>query len=153
MTLYDCSKCAGYCCAYPIIPVKQKDTARIAAHFKVSLKEAKEKYTTPDGEGGRSLKHRWDKKLETDACIFLNQSSRMCTIYKSRPEICREHPGDRCEWYDRSLIEKIGNGGRKVVLLKVMPWTIDADYPDYTESDMPDLLQSYSRGNRKGKFR
>ena len=29
--LYDCMKCPGYCCSYPVIEVKDRDAERIAA--------------------------------------------------------------------------------------------------------------------------
>ena len=41
---YDCSKCPGYCCSYPVIEVKDRDAERIAKHFGMTLKEAEKKY-------------------------------------------------------------------------------------------------------------
>jgi hypothetical protein len=29
---YDCMKCPGYCCSYPVIEVKDHDALRIAKH-------------------------------------------------------------------------------------------------------------------------
>ena len=34
---YDCSKCPGYCCSYPVIQVTKRDAMRIAKHFGLSL--------------------------------------------------------------------------------------------------------------------
>ena len=79
------------------------------------------------------MKQRHDKVLNTPTCIFLNQKTRNCSVYKARPQICRDYPGDRCEWNDRRLLEGIAGNGKKVIRLKVMPWTIDGDYPLYTE--------------------
>ena len=41
---YDCLKCPGYCCSYPVIEVKDKDAARIAKHFNMPLEKAEKKY-------------------------------------------------------------------------------------------------------------
>ncbi len=30
---YDCLKCPGYCCSYPVIEVRDRDAVRIAKHF------------------------------------------------------------------------------------------------------------------------
>ena len=41
MALYDCLKCPGYCCSYPVIEVKDRDAERIAKHFGLSLKQGR----------------------------------------------------------------------------------------------------------------
>ena len=41
---YDCLKCPGYCCSYPLIEVTKRDIARVAKHFDVSLEKAKKKF-------------------------------------------------------------------------------------------------------------
>ena len=41
---YDCLKCPGYCCSYPVIEVKDRDAERIAKHFDLTLKQAEKKY-------------------------------------------------------------------------------------------------------------
>jgi uncharacterized protein len=41
---YDCLKCPGYCCSYPVIEVKDRDAERIAKHFGLTLKAAEKKY-------------------------------------------------------------------------------------------------------------
>ena len=45
---YDCLKCPGYCCSYPIIEVKDRYAKQIAKHFGVSLAEADKKYFRKD---------------------------------------------------------------------------------------------------------
>ena len=142
--LYDCSDCPAYCCGYPIIEVKKKDIRRLARHFQLSEAEAKEKFTEKENNRVRKMHHRADKKLDTTTCMMLNQKTRQCSIYKARPDICREHPGDRCEWYDRRLLESIA-AGRRVIKLHSYPWTIDGDEPLYEAKKMPQLVEEYAK--------
>ena len=149
--LYDCDKCPGYCCGYPVIAASKKDIRRIATHFGMDYDTARDKFTEKENNRVRKMRQRHDKKLGTPVCVFLNQKTRGCSIYKARPQICRDHPGDRCEWNDRRLIESVG--GRKVVRLKVMPWDTDGDYPLYVARRLPELVQSYAEGRGKLPFR
>ena len=40
---YNCLKCPGYCCSYPVIEVKDRDAARIDKHFGLPLEKAEKK--------------------------------------------------------------------------------------------------------------
>lgn len=151
MKLYDCEKCAAYCCGYPIIEAKKQDIRRLARHFQLDYETARERFTEKENNRVRKLRHRPDRKLGATICMFLNQKTRQCSIYSARPQICRDHPGDRCEWNDRRLLETL-SGGRKVVRLKVMPWHTDSEYPDYTANKLPNLLRSYVEGRGKMPF-
>ncbi|MDM5147951.1 YkgJ family cysteine cluster protein [Candidatus Persebacteraceae bacterium Df01] len=146
--LYDCDSCPAYCCGYPVIAATKTDIRRLARHFKLSEEEARDRFTEKENNRVRKLRQRPDKKLGTPACVFLNQKTRGCSIYKARPQICRDHPGDRCEWNDRRLLESIANG-KKVIRLKVMPWQTDGDYPLYTAKKLPALLNAYVSNNGK----
>lgn len=146
---YNCNDCVAYCCGYPIIEVKPPDIRRLARHFGVSPEQAKADWTEQENNRVRKLKQREDKKVGAPTCIFLNQKTRQCSVYYARPQICRDHPGDRCEWYDRQLFESIANGGRRVIQLKAMPWTIDGDDPLYTEKKLPDLLYQYAKVKKR----
>lgn len=148
---YDCNDCPAYCCGYPIIEVKPIDIRRLARYFGVSADEAKAQFSEQENNRVRKLKQKPDKKFGSPVCMFLNQKSRQCSIYEARPTICREHPGDRCEWYDRRLFESLARGNRKVIRLKAMPWTIDGDTPIYTEKKLPDLLYEYAKKKVKKK--
>ncbi len=105
---YDCTKCVGYCCSiYDRVDVNQKDIKRLAKHFGVSEKKAKEKFTTMV-DGYRSLKRKDDLIFER-TCYFLDQTTRLCSIYDARPGTCREwpvHSGDRCVYYDILQFER-----------------------------------------------
>jgi Fe-S-cluster containining protein len=100
---YDCDKCVAYCCSiYERVQVTPKDVRRLAAHFKVTTEAAALRFTKLNGKE-RILRRRADR-LFGQACMFLNQDTRKCTIYDARPDVCREFPDDsRCAYFD--LIE------------------------------------------------
>ena len=142
MQPYDCEKCPAYCCGYPVIEATKTDIRRLARRFGMEPGAAREKFTERENNRVRKMRQQYDKKLGAPVCIFLDQKTRNCSVYEARPQICRDHPGDRCEWHDRRLLENAG--GKKVIRLKVMPWDIDADYPFYTERKTPALLEEYA---------
>lgn len=148
--LYDCDKCPAYCCGYPIIEASKKDIRRLARHFGLDYDAAREKFTEKENNRVRKMRQRPDKKLGAPLCIFLNQKTRRCSVYHARPQICRDHPGDRCEWNDRRLLESVA--GRKTIRLKVMPWHTDGDYPLYGARKLPELVHSYAEGRGKLPF-
>jgi Fe-S-cluster containining protein len=100
---YDCEKCVAYCCSiYDRVQVTPRDVRRLAAHFNVLPEVATQRFTKLWGKE-RILRRRADR-LFGQACMFLNQETRKCTIYHARPGTCREFPTtSRCAYYD--LIE------------------------------------------------
>lgn len=148
---YDCDSCPAYCCGYPVIEAKPADIRRLGRHFGMSADDAKERFTEKENNRVRKLRQTHDTKLGAPVCMFLNRKTRQCGVYAARPQICRDYPGDRCEWNDRRLLETIAKGGAKVIRLKVMPWKIDADYPDYTGNKLPALVSAYAK-SRMGKI-
>ena len=44
MALYDCRKCPGYCCSYPIVTVTQRDLERLAKHLGLSEAECEKRH-------------------------------------------------------------------------------------------------------------
>ncbi len=93
----------AYCCSiYERVQVTPKDVRRLAAHFEVTPEVAALRFTKLNGKE-RILRRRADR-LFGQACMFLNQDTRKCTIYDGRPDVCREFPDDtRCAYFD--LIE------------------------------------------------
>ena len=146
MADFDCSKCPAFCCGYPIIEATKRDIRRLARHFSVNEAEARERFTEKENNRVRKLRQRADRRMGTKVCMFLNQRTRNCGIYEARPQICREYPGDRCEWNDRRLLESAKRGGRKVWRLKVAPWRVHENYPTYTARRLPALVESYADG-------
>ena len=100
---YDCDKCVAYCCSiYDRVQVTPRDIRRLAAHFSVSPEVATQRYTKVFNKE-RILRRKADR-LFGQACTFLDQDTRKCTIYNARPLVCREFPTtSRCAYYD--LIE------------------------------------------------
>jgi hypothetical protein len=105
---YDCSKCPGYCCSYQLIEIGKRDIARLAKHFGLSFEQAQERFTKYDaGEKAQVLRHRKDKIFDS-VCQFFDQKKRRCTVYESRPQVCRDYPPDspRCGYYEFLKFER-----------------------------------------------
>ena len=104
---YSCDRCPAYCCSYPRIIVDKKDIRRLAKYFGLSQKQTLKKFTKKGAEPGeRVLRHRKDETYGT-ACRFLDDESRMCSIYSARPTICRDYPGTRrCGYYEFLKFER-----------------------------------------------
>jgi uncharacterized protein len=103
--LFDCSKCPGYCCSYPIIPLNKRDVKRIARHFDLGFREAKEKFTRPQEDEKYTMRRKKDKHFGK-VCQFFDTRKRRCTIYEARPTTCRGYPGGRCGYYDFLKFER-----------------------------------------------
>ena len=103
---YDCDKCIAYCCAvYDRVQVTQRDIRRLAAHFRLLPEVATERFTKVWGKE-RILRRKADR-LFGQACMFLNQETRKCTVYDARPAACHEFPTtSRCAYYDLLEFER-----------------------------------------------
>lgn len=103
---YDCDKCVAYCCSiYERVQVGPRDIRRLAAHFGVTPEVATARYTKLFGKE-RILRRRADR-LFGQACMFLNQDTRKCTIYDARPGTCRAFPTtSRCAYFDLIQFER-----------------------------------------------
>jgi len=106
--LYDCSKCPGYCCSYPVIEVKDRDALRIARHFDLPLEAAEKKFFKA-AHGYKRILRRKDDTYYGRICRFFDTDARRCTIYEARPSTCRVFPGEgRCGYYDFLKFERDG---------------------------------------------
>jgi len=89
---YDCSKCPGYCCSYPLIEVSKTDIGRLAKHFDLDYETAEERFTLYDKEEKvRGLRKQKDEFFGT-VCRFFDIKARSCTVYEARPSTCRSYP-------------------------------------------------------------
>ena len=105
---YDCMKCPGYCCSYPVIEVKDKDAVRIAEHFHMPLEKAEKKFFKK-AHGYARIMRRQKDKVYGKICQFFDTKERRCTIYYARPSTCRIFPGKgRCGYYDFLKFERDG---------------------------------------------
>jgi Fe-S-cluster containining protein len=104
---YDCHNCPSYCCSYPRIIVTPRDIRRLAKHFGLDEATARRRFTKKGEEPGEIvLRHQKDETYGT-VCRFLDLETRMCTVHKVRPRICRDHPGSPvCHYYNFLMSER-----------------------------------------------
>jgi Fe-S-cluster containining protein len=104
---YSCAKCPGYCCSYPEIEVTARDIERLAKRFDLAYREAEERFTKlHPTEKVRLLRHKKDRVFAT-TCMFFDQKARRCTVYESRPGVCRDYPDSkRCGYYEFLKFER-----------------------------------------------
>ena len=104
---YDCNKCPAYCCSYARIVVTKRDVERLAKHHDLDTDAARKKFTRKGHEKNEIiLRHKKDEHFGT-ICRFIDSKTRGCTVYKARPKICREFPGEgRCGYYDFLKFER-----------------------------------------------
>jgi hypothetical protein len=86
-----CAQCVpAKCCRYFSLEIDRPKTRRdfddllwMLAHRQVSVYVEKKK---------------WYLMVHT-LCRFLDTDTNFCTIYDKRPQMCREHPWQDCEWH------------------------------------------------------
>jgi Fe-S-cluster containining protein len=103
--MYDCSKCPGYCCSYPLIAITKRDVERLAKHHCLTFSEAREKFTYRDPEAKYAMRRKADEHFGR-VCRFFDTEKRCCTVYEARPSTCRDFPGGRCGYYDFLMFER-----------------------------------------------
>ena len=115
---YRCEKCPAYCCTYTEIEVTSRDIERLARRFSLTYAQAEERFTKPDAKGKfRMLRHRKDTIFDS-ACMFLDQEKRQCTVYASRPGVCRKYPdSSRCGYYEFLKFERAHQDDPKFIAL------------------------------------
>jgi len=103
---YDCAKCPGYCCSYPIIQLNKRDIERLARYFGISVREAKKKYTVPREDEPMTMRRKADEHFGR-ICQFFDSEKRNCTIYEARPLACRGYPEvAHCGYYEFLKFER-----------------------------------------------
>ena len=117
-TSYDCNKCPGYCCSYPLIEVSRKDIARLASHFELDYQTAEERFTLSDKEEKvRGLRKQKDEFFGT-VCRFFDTGERRCGVYEARPETCRGYPYSKtCGYYQFLRFERDLQGDGEFVAM------------------------------------
>jgi Fe-S-cluster containining protein len=115
---YSCNECPAYCCTYGEIEVSDFDIARLAKHFGLSAREAKERFTKPDAKNTiRMMRHKQDR-IFSSACMLLDQKTRKCTVYDARPGTCRKYPqASRCGYYEFLKFEREQQGDEKFIAM------------------------------------
>lgn len=106
MAQYNCSKCPGYCCSYPVIALNMRDIERLAKYFDIPVATAQKRFTRA-AHGHKYIMRRKKDPHYGRICRFFDTDKRQCTIYKARPAACRAYPGDgRCGYYDFLMHER-----------------------------------------------
>ena len=115
---YSCAKCPAYCCTYSDIEVTNYDIERLAKLFDLDFRQAEARFTKMDSLGKvKILRHKKDQIFDS-ACMFLDQEKRRCTVYESRPGVCRKFPaGNTCGYYDFLRFERTQQGDEEFVAL------------------------------------
>ena len=114
---YTCSKCPGYCCSYPEIEVTPRDIERLGKRFDLSYRDAEERFTKTGDKGERLLRHQKDK-IFASVCTFFDRKERRCTVYESRPAVCRGYPDSpRCGYYEFLKFERNLQDDKKFIAL------------------------------------
>jgi Fe-S-cluster containining protein len=81
----DCLSCAN-CCKTMTPTFTPADLKRIAAHFKMSVEQFKEKWLR------KERKPNGDWMNRSEPCQFLNLKDNKCSIYEIRPADCAGFP-------------------------------------------------------------
>ena len=108
---FDCTKCPGYCCSHSRIAVSDYDIHRLAQHFGISDREARERFTyhyeyKAEDISEQILRHHKDKVYKS-ICRFFDRDARQCTVYPARPNVCRKYPyGNTCGYYNFLRFER-----------------------------------------------
>lgn len=115
MAKYDCTKCPGFCCSYPVIPINKADITRLAKHFKIPFETAQKRFTKAAHGRKYCLRRKKDEHFGR-ICGFFDTKERRCTIYTARPSTCREFPvQNRCGYYDFLTFEREQQGDKEWV--------------------------------------
>ena len=106
MAKYDCLKCPGFCCSYPVIALTKPDVERLAKHHNVGFDTARDRYTK-EAHGKKYVLRRKADPHFGRICRFFDTDKRRCTIYEARPDVCRAYPKvNRCGYYDFLTFER-----------------------------------------------
>lgn len=92
-----CQSCRGVCCSLPV-EVSFSDLVRMGVVDEFEADEPAKKLAKrlmKEGIVGH-FNHKNEiytlARYANDDCIYLQQKTRLCTIYQQRPETCRNHP-------------------------------------------------------------
>lgn len=93
-----CNECNAGCCSLPV-EVQAKDLIRMGMMEDFELQENPKTIARRLKKDG-VIEHYYPKKglftltrLANGDCLFLDSSTRRCSIYEKRPDTCRNHPG------------------------------------------------------------
>lgn len=94
---FDCTGCGKCCQTKGEVYLNPSETKEAAAVLNMSIDEFKDKYTSRDVTG-KKIKDSWTvlkQKKDSkgiEGCIFLDEETKMCSIYEARPLQCSTYP-------------------------------------------------------------
>jgi Fe-S-cluster containining protein len=92
-----CRDCLGTCCTMPV-EVKIDDLLRLEKISVDDMNLTRKKLVARLKKDGliKSYREATQKFMLTSRpngdCLFLNEKSRLCTVYEKRPDVCRDFP-------------------------------------------------------------
>ncbi len=92
-----CRKCIGNCCTMPV-EVKIEDLVRLGVISEDDVNGSRRKLVNRLKREGVIQSYREVTGLfmlvqrVNDDCLYLDESSRLCTVYEKRPDVCRAFP-------------------------------------------------------------
>ena len=92
-----CRQCVGSCCSLPV-EVRVADLVRMGVLQPFEADEPAKQIARRLSKAGIithfNFKHEIFTltRLANDDCLYLDQQTRLCTIYDRRPDTCRNHP-------------------------------------------------------------
>ena len=94
---FDCTGCGKCCQTKGEVYLNPNETKQAAAVLNISIDKFKDEYTSRDVTGEK-IKDSWTvlkQKKDSEGiegCIFLEEGTKMCSIYEARPLQCSTYP-------------------------------------------------------------
>lgn len=92
-----CRSCRGTCCSLPV-EVQVRDLVRMGLIDAFDAEEEPKRLAKRLMKDGviEHFNHKHARftltRLANGDCLFLDQKTRLCTVYEGRPDTCRRHP-------------------------------------------------------------
>jgi hypothetical protein len=80
--MYNCKKCPGYCCSYPLIPLDKRDVEQLAKHFGLSFRPRK---FTVERWGRKYSMRRKADKIFGGVCRFFDHREALLHRLRGPP--------------------------------------------------------------------
>jgi len=126
----DCVKCGAKCCHYYALEIDEPKKVREFDDIRWYVAHAKTSVFVEDG--------KWYLQVFTK-CQYLDKDNR-CTIYETRPRICRRYDTDECEFE-----------GWKPDLLLEKPEDVEAYVAEHLGKRIPKVDKPKKKNKKRGK--
>ena len=103
--MYNCKKCPGYCCSYPLIALDKRDVERLAKHFGLTFRQAKAKFTVERWGRKYSMRRKADQHFRRRVPLLRHREALLHRL-RGAPLALPQLPGGRCGYYDFLSFER-----------------------------------------------